>query len=493
MFSPQDIQRISHTLRGETEVDVAVIGGGTAGFIAAAAAARTGARTILTEYLPFLGGMHGGAGLVLSGTGFYHTYLGDRRFRYSKDLELLIAGLPLEYWKRLAEAGGAYGDPDEPPLNIINDPELTKLVAEQMVEDSGADIWLMAPFVDAVVEDGNVVGAIVTRGGGLWYIRTKVLVDASGDGIAAAQAGASFEVGRPSDERPQPGSMFFEVGGVDIRKTLEHLVKHPEDFSETHYGFPPSADYLLEQLGRGNPVRFKVGRGYEEAKRNGELPFAPGANAPPVSLGSIYLHWKDGRVVSNMVSLNMDMVYGLDVADRDQYDDMLIGTKRFVVGILDHYRRYVPGFEEAWISRFPTMLGVRESRRILGNYMITEQDAVEGRTFPDAVGRCGAFIDVHGEDVDVHLDHREVGGERGWFHVPYRSLVPRDTGSLLVAGRIISSDHIVNGSLRNQVICMMTGHAAGTAAALAAKKGVSVNDLDVSTLQNVLRNQGAII
>ncbi|MBW8003067.1 MAG: FAD-dependent oxidoreductase [Planctomycetes bacterium] len=493
MLSSVDVGNILHALQGEIENDVTVIGGGTAGFIAATAAARTGARTTLVEYMPFLSGTHGGAGLVLSATGFYHTYLGDRRFKYKDQLELLVKGLAFEYWNLLVRAGAAHGRENEAPLNIINDNELTKVVTERMVLESGADIWFMSQFVDALVDDGKLKGALVTRGGGLWLIKTKVLIDASGDGIAAAQAGASYELGRKSDGRPQPGSMFFEVGEVDIKKTLDHLKEHPDHFAETHYGFPPSADYLLKRLREGVPIRFKVSCGYDEAKAKGELPIAPGEKAVPPSLGSIYLHWKSGRVVPYMVSLNMDMVYGLDPADRDQYDEMLVETKRFVLQILGHYRRYVPGFEDCWLSRFPPMLGLREGRRIVGEYMLTEQDAEHGAMFEDAVGRCGAFIDVHGEEVGTMLEHREVGGEHGWFHIPYRSLIPKDVDNMLVAGKLVSADHVVHGSTRNMVICMMTGHAAGTAAALASRDNVSPRSLDVERLQQVLRQQDAII
>lgn len=494
MLSSDDIARLAHAIDEEVETDVLVVGGGTAGFIAAAAAARTGARTILVEYMPFLSGTHGGAGLVLSGTGFYHTYLGENRHKYNENPELLIDGLPMEYWNRLVRARAAFGRENVAPLNIINDPELTKVVTEEMVSDSGADVWLMTQFVDAVVEHGTIIGALVSRGGGLSYVRSKVLIDASGDGIAAARAGAAFEIGRKADGKPQPGSMFFEVGGVNILETLEHLKKNPEDFSETHYGFPPSADYLTDQiLNFNNPVRFKVSCGLDLAIRNQELPPTPGSGHRPTTLGSIYLHWKDGRVVTSMVSLNMDMVYGLDPGDRDTYDDMLVETKHFVLAILEHYRRYVPGFENAWLSRFPPMLGLREGRRIIGKYMLTEADATNGAQFEDAIGRCGAFIDVHAESDDAGLDHREAGGERGWFHIPYRSLVSDNREGLLVAGRLVSSDHVVHGSVRNQVICMMTGQAAGTAAALSVDDGVVPSELDVARLQDELRKQKAII
>ena len=493
MITSAELRNLSHAIKAEVETEVAVIGGGTSGFIAAVAAAMSGARATLVEYLPYLSGTHGGAGLVLSGTGFYHTYLGDRRYKHQNEADLVVGGLAMAYWKRLVRAGAAYGTEDAAPLNIINDPELTKVVTEAMVVEAGVDVWLMSQFVEAVVDDGALSGVLISRGGGLWYLKTKVVVDASGDGVVSDQAGAPFEIGRASDGLPQAGTMFFEMGGVDIEKTLDHLKEHPDHFAETHYGFPPSADYLLAGMKGGNPVRFKVRCGYDEALSKGELPTVVGGTGYPPALGSIYLHWKGGRVVSNMVSINMDMIYGLDPTNRDLYDDLLIEGKRFVLAVVDHYRRYVPGFENSWLSCFPTLLGIREGRRIVGDHMISESDVIEGSTFPDAIGRCGAFLDVHGEEIEAKLDHREVGGEKGWFHVPYRSLLPKGVEGLLLAGKLISADHLAHGSIRNQVICMMTGHAAGTAAALSAREHVAPRRLPVQELQSLLREQHAII
>jgi hypothetical protein len=129
------------------------------------------------------------------------------------------------------------------------------------------------------------------------------------------------------------------------------------------------------------------------------------------------------------------------------------------------------------------MFGARETRRIVGDYILTEEDAVEGREFMDAVGRCGAYVDVHDEDGGVRPGyHRKVEGAKGWY-----------VEGLLVAGRCVSSDHNAQGSIRNQAGCMVTGHAAGVAAAPAAQEGTTPRDLDVEVLQAALRNQAAII
>jgi len=484
------------------DADVVVVGGGTAGFLAAVASARTGAHTILVEYLPFLGGGHSGGGCIVGGTGFYHTYLGERREQFREGKELLVRGLPYEYMNRLIAAGAAHGDLDNPPEFIANDVELTEVVAEQMVEEAGTDTWLMTQFVDAVMNDGRLEGLLVSRGSGLCLIRTQVAVDASGDGELAHRGGASHEFGRATDHVPQPSTMFFDIAGVDLRKLLDHLKANPDHLMSdlwTRKRMDPSttARHLAraeEALDSGGRVFLRVNCGYEEAVAKGEIPVPPGGDRPVTVLGGVSNSvWRSGRWMQDITTHNIDMAFGLDATDRDQLDDALVQVRRFILKIVDYYRKYVPGYENAVLLRFAPLLGVRESRRIVGDYTITEQDVLRGARFKDAIGRCGAYIDVHGEEVGMPVDFREVGGERGWFHIPYRALLPRGVDGVLLAGRLISSDHIAQGSIRNQVPCWTTGHAAGTAAALAARAGVSPRELGAEIVQATLGEQGAII
>jgi hypothetical protein len=157
------------------------------------------------------------------------------------------------------------------------------------------------------------------------------------------------------------------------------------------------------------------------------------------------------------------------------------------------FKKYVPGFEDSYLLETAPMLGVRESRRITGDYILTENDARTCRDFTDTIGINGSRLDVHVEDPETAGVASDIGA-RGWYQIPYRILLPIGVDGLLVAGRCVSTDHVAHGSMRHQATgCMVTGHAAGTAAALAAQQGVPPRRLDVAQLQALLRRQGALI
>jgi hypothetical protein len=475
------------------DVDVLVVGGGTAGFIAAVASARSGAHTIVAESLPFLGGTHGGGSMVMGTIGF--RVIGAKDMRVERTSELVVRGLPLEYYERMLSAGATTGAPGEPSSGWPKDLELSKVVIDEFVRDSGADTWFGSQLVDVVMEGSTVIGALITRGGGLTFVRCRTLIDATGDAIAATRAGAEFAVGRPSDGRMEAATLYFELGGVDVDALLEHLAEHPEVISVHHRGRGVSAATLRSDIADGRPFVVRLGPGYAEARAAGELPTPVGARpGSEPSLGTFWMHWRDGRWVPTSFSVNMDTTYGLDPRDRDRYDEALIDSRRFVMDMVRVYQRYAPGFRDAYLLRFATTLGVREGPRIVGEHTLSADDVFAATDFPDAVGRCGVRVDIHPED-DGGREFllRDVGGDRGWFQIPYRCLVPEGVDGLLVAGRAISADHIAHGSIRHQVTCMVTGQAVGTAAALAARSGVAARHVASDDLQDALRAADALI
>jgi hypothetical protein len=156
------------------------------------------------------------------------------------------------------------------------------------------------------------------------------------------------------------------------------------------------------------------------------------------------------------------------------------------------YRQYVPGYENSYLVHTAQTVGVRDSRRIVGDYTLTKEDVLSGQTFDDGIGRYGSVVDVHDKDGKQSLLLAEVGGA-GWFHIPYRVLLPAGVTNLLVAGRCISADYVAQGCTRSQAACMMTGQATGTAAALAIKAGVAPRAVDIPQLQKTLIAQNQII
>ena len=482
-------------LQERRRADVLVVGGGTAGFVAAIAAARNGADTVLVEYLPFLGGTHGGGAMVMGTIGFRPT--GESSHRVEAAGQLMVGGIPLEYYDRMLAARATAGIPGDPSNAWPKDLEISKVVIEGMVAEAGADIWFMTQLVDVIVDEGAVVGALVTRGGGLTRIDTPTVIDASGDGVAAVLAGAGYEVGRPSDNKSEAATLYFEMAGIDLDGLLDHLADHPEDMSHHHRKRGVSAATLREDWEAERPFVVRLGVNYASSSRAGLLPTPVGAehsaHTDP-SLGTFWMHWRDGRWVASTFSVNMDTTYGLDPRDRDAYDDALVATRRFVLDMVRYYQTNAPGFERAYLLRFATLLGVREGPRILGRHLLTEREVREATDFPDAVGRCGVRIDIHPEDPGGReFLLSDVGAERGWYQVPYGSLVAVGVDGLLMAGRNISADHVAHGSARHQVTCMMTGQAAGTAAAIASRHRVAPHRIDIELLQSTLRTQGAII
>ena len=338
-----------------------VVGGGTAGFVVAIAAARNGAETILAEYLPFLGGTHGGGAMVMGTIGFRPT--GESSHRVEAAGELMVGGIPLEYYDRMLAGRATSGIPGDPSNAWPKDLEISKVVIEEMVSEAGADIWFMSQLVDVIVDDGAVVGALVTRGGGLVRIDTRVIVDASGDGIAAVQAGARYEVGRPSDNKSEAATLYFEMAGIDLDGLLDYLADHPEDISHHHRNRGVSAATLRRDWEADGPFVVRLGVKYASSSKAGLLPTPVGAehsaHTEP-SLGTFWMHWRDGRWVASSFSVNMDTTYGLDPRDRDAYDDALVATRRFVLDMVRYYQANAPGFEKAYLLRFATLLGVRE-------------------------------------------------------------------------------------------------------------------------------------
>lgn len=494
MIALSSIRALSACIESEEETDVAVVGGGTAGWAAAYSCAKEGPRTTIVESLPFLGGSMTGA-MVLGSAGFRHQGLATEDQELSYYGEQLVRGVAQEYLNRLIQNGGAWGKKDCPTTKLSFDHELAKVVLEEMMVEVGVDVWFNTQFVDVVMDGNRVAGLLVSTNGGLKVIWARAVVDSSGNGEVAYRAGVPYEVGRQRDGRPQASSLYFMVGGVNIHETLDYLKQNPGELHREGPASQSTPEVLEQRLKEGMPIMFS---GFDRVRRsaieNGDFPAALGAQGPVFQLGPFRTLWRAGRVDPRITVHNMDTCFGVLPTDRKELAQALIASRKFILGLVDFYREYIPGYEDCYLLLTAPMFGVRESRRIMGDYVLTEEDVLEGREFMDAVGRCGAYIDIHDEDGGVRPTYlREVGGAKGWYHVPYRIILPRNVEGLLTAGRCVSADHIAQGSIRQQAACMTTGHAAGVAAALSVHEGTAPRELDVEVLQTALRAQAAII
>ncbi len=467
-------------MRLREQMDVVVVGGGTAGAVAAAAAGRTGARTLLVEQYGQIGGMTS-AGM---------TYLGflDGEGRPA------VRGLAQDLFDRLMPLKAATGHIADPLRGSVTqaDPEMLRHTLLAMLAEADVRLLLHAFLADVLMEAETLRGIAVETKGGRELIPARVVVDTTGDADVAARAGAPFELGRPEDGRLQPVSRIFRVGNVRLDRVYAYLRAHPEEFVVPEGWTPPAGrsygvEYLEETPGTSILLQRVVQQAQAERRAN-----------LPKNVISIYTPpYRSGPAE---VSLNATRVHGIDPTDPDQLTWAELETERQVLEVFRFLKTVIPGFEDSRLLGTPYQAGVRESRRIVGEYMLTGDDVLRGADFPDAIARGAYPLDIHDVAKDTRVMNRAVHGRSETmvilprsYAIPYRCLTPRRPEGLLVAGRCISATHEAASSARGQAVCMATGHAAGTAAALAARAGLPPRRLDIARLQQVLREQGAIL
>lgn len=445
----------AHKVNQTIETDVLVVGGGTAGVGAAIAAARTGSRTLLVERYGFLGGV-ANVGLCL------HTF-------HSSKGERIVAGVPWEMITRMVEMGGSTG-----PVFIENahmetttpiDVEVMKYVTQEMVMESGARILYHTTPLDVTVEDGVITGVIVSNKGGRTLVRAKVVIDASGDGDIATWAGVPYEKGRKSDGKMQRMSMVFKVGNVDLPAAIRAIGKG-------------GAWAPLPLTGERYPVWWSATL----------KDFADAVAEEGLFLGTDEF-WGN-TVRARETNINASRMQGLDGTNADDLSRGEIEGKRQVFALWRFLRRHVPGFKDSFVAATAPFVGVRETRRMIGQYQLTAEDCLNGRKFEDGIAKVGYPIDIHDPTSGKTL-FTKIGGEDGSYDIPYRCLVPLDVDGLLLAGRCISTTHEAMASTRTMITGMMVGQAAGTAASLAVRSGARPRDVDPAELRAELRRQGA--
>ncbi len=417
------------------QYDVLVAGGGPAGVCAAAAAARQGARTALVERYGILGGM--------LTSGYVNPILGS------------VA--PGSMYDEIIALLGATDSRTRNGREMSIDSEQAKGLFLQFVCEAGVDVFLQTPVVEVVKEGSAVKGLVVGTQEGLQTLYADVVVDATGDGFVAARAGAEFRMGRESDGRCQPTSIEFSLDGVD------------------------EAD-AITCWGGSDPVTLPDGTRYadlcKEANRRGELP-------PNVTIVRIHRTNRPGER-----SINATQANGYNTLTPEG----VLGAEREIRGqigqIIAFLRKYVPGYAQCKLKGSGSTLGVRETRRIMGDYVISDHDVETGTRQPDAVVHNAWFlIDIHNPSGGGQAEGRSQPAIP--YDIPYRSMLPKGLDNLLTSGRCISGTHRAHASYRIGGVCLATGQAAGTAAALAALGHVKPRDLDVRNIQDALIKSGA--
>ena len=424
-----------------SDYEVIIAGGGPSGCAAAAAAARKGAKTLLIEATYTLGGM-GTSGLV---TCFAPFGDGEKQ---------IYCGIAKEVSRKSNRA--AWRTEEDALGWVTSSPEDLKRIYDALVTESGADILFGSQICDATAADGRVTHITVANKSGLTQYTANLFVDCTGDGDLAAWAGASFALGA-QDGTLQPATLCF---------VLTNINQQAYDKLTMNGGCPESPIHKILALGDKYPLITDEHLCVDE--------LWPGT----VSFNAGHLWESDG---TDIMQVSRSVVRGRELAR--QFRDALAEVEP-------------EAFADAYLLATAPVLGVRESRRIAGEYTLTLQDYLERKTFPDEIARNCYYIDVHSavrrsenENAAQAAEHHYEKGES--HGIPFRCLIPKGFDNLLVAGRAISCDRIVMGSTRVMPNCLTTGQAAGTAAVLALRSGGSVHGVDVAQLRQILREDGA--
>lgn len=442
-------------LAGET--DVLIVGGGPAGLGAAIAAADAGVNVVLAERYGFLGG-NATAALVMPLMSF-HTQLPMPEKKGAATLlptdhgpgEAVVDGVLGRLLERLVQAGGAIPPSLATGYVVPFDPEWFKLVALELLDEAGVQ-FLFHAFASGVLPRNE--GVIFETKSGPLAIRSKIIVDCTGDADVAVQAGAPCEIGR-ADGLAQPMTLMFRVTDFQRAAFEAYVRENPKEWRGVH--------------GLWALVRRATQAGELDLPREDMLFFA----TP-----------HDTEVSVN--STRVTRVLGTDVWDLSYAEWCSRRQMRQIAAFL---RRYVPGFEESYVVQSGVQIGVRETRRVVGEYQLNVDDVLGAHKFDDAIARGAYPVDIHNPKGSGTLLRRVPPGEA--YDIPLRCLLPKHTDRLIVAGRCISGTHEAHSSYRVMPIVMATGQAAGVCAALASRFGITPRSIDVRDVQRELLRQGA--
>lgn len=431
--------KLEKTVPVAGEYDVVVCGGGPAGFIAAIAAARQGARTAIVERFGFLGGM-ATAGIVNPLSVF--TYKGEK----------VIGGIPWEFIERLQSMGG--GLIEKPLGNVAFEPELYKLCCQRMVIEAGVEMFTNSYVSGCVCNEGQIEAVIIENKNGSEALRAKCFVDCTGDADLAHLAGVPMQTmeGKPL----QPMSTYFILSGVDTDSPMIREAMHHNKQGENCHCLPVREKLLelKEELG------------------------IPEFGGP----------WFCTTLQPGVITVNMTRTSG-DACDNRSYARAECELREQVFRMAEVLKDNFPEFRNSFVSAVSVQAGVRETRRIKGVHTISAEEYVNAYRYEDSISRGAHPIDIHIANGAA----QNVTFLESPAYVPYRALIAEGFPNLLVAGRCLSADKTAFASLRVQASCMGTGQAAGMAAAICCEDSVDVHHVNIGKLVDRLRKTGAQI
>lgn len=436
-----------HQPASEIEVygdyDVIIAGGGPAGICAGLSAARSGLNTLLIE-------QHG----CLGGTATVGLHQKIAVYMGSGGINEIVGGIPREIAARAEQDHEAVWSPHGGNNGLFVEIEGYKYLLDTMAQESGLNLLFFTQFSDALIEDNRIAGIIFTNKSGRIAARSRVVIDCTGDADVAFRAGCRMMHGREEDGKMQPITLMYRVGGVDCSRAGDYWAQ----------------DAKLEAF-----CRRAVEEGYMRPWQTQLMGFWFNRNRP------------------DQVNVNFTHML-LDATSAHDLTTAMVEGRKQVHEAVRAMQALVPGFENSYLIDTAPYSGIRETRRIYGEYVLTVDDIKNQAIFPDTIGLGGAFVDIHnteGPGMDKKSGFTLPPG--GYYSIPYRTLIPEKLDNLLVAGRCHSATHEAAGSTRWMTQCMVMGQAAGTAATLAISTNTTLRKVNITQLQTRLQADKAIL
>jgi ribulose 1,5-bisphosphate synthetase/thiazole synthase len=436
------------------ETDVLVVGSGPGGLAAALAAARAGAQTALIERNGCFGGNITQVGV--EGFAWY-------RHEQTVDCE----GIGIEFEERAKAMGAAMPEPQS--LSHALDAEMFKWVADVLVQEAGVAPLLHRLCVAPIMEHGAIAGVITESKAGREAILAKRVIDATGDADVATRAGAP--VRKSPKQEMMAVSVMFSMSGVNKRRFIEAVKADPQTYAD----WSGNGEWDYETSGKEDTMFSPFLR----------KPFkqALAAGIIPPSLHTIAGTWGTVSDQGDLTYLNLVHVPEIDGTDPNDLTRGEMRGRREAIYAVEALRGYMPGCEDAKLRNFGMTLGIRDTRKIDALYNLTGTDVREQGRFEDAIGIFPEFIDGYGILI--------LPTTGRYWQVPYRALVPKGVGNLLVAGRCIGGDKVSHASARNMMCCAVSGQGAGVAAAISIRRDEALDQLNIGAVQAELARQGA--
>tara|TARA_R110001583_G_C5665141_1_gene410011 strand:+ start:4639 stop:6006 length:1368 start_codon:yes stop_codon:yes gene_type:complete len=445
--------------------DLIVVGGGPSGVMAAVQASRMGVKTLILERGSFPGGSLTMMGVSPMMT--FHNPVGNQ----------VVFGHAQELIDRLMKIGASPGHVVDSVTYCSTvtpfDTEAMKMVLEQMISESGADI-LYHTMLGNVNYDGNRITSLdICNKAGITKMIANYYIDATGDGDLAYYAGLTQQKGRPSDQALQPMTMNMKIGNVNIEKIRQDVISNPENYS-----FDLGQDEGIKRVQSSERLSLKAFKAQWERYRSEHN----------LDIPREYILFFETNE-KNTVVVNSSRIQGLDGTNPYDVSKAEMEGRRQCYQIFKFLKSEAIGFEGSTLLSTPNHIGVRETRRSIGEYVLTAKDLLEQTAFPDAISQGAYPIDIHSPDkVETVTQH--LAGDH-LYKIPMRCLFSKKCDNLVFTGRNISADAEAFAAIRVSPIAMSIGQASGALAATAAKQGVTINNVDYRDVQRSLQEHGA--